>query len=675
MTTDGNDGDDGGASVSTDAQTVVVESGKHPAVPASAGGGLSPAEPTSNLRGGAAASGPIPLSEAPNDEDEFPQRLGRYTLLSRLGVGGMAEVLRAVQDGPAGFQKPVVIKRMLPHLAQDERFVEMFLREARIAAGLNHTNIVQIYELGQEGRHYFIAMEYVDGLSLHALARRAWRERRALPMELLLAAVADSAAGLHYAYTTAGPEGEPLGLVHRDVSPDNLIINREGVTKILDFGIAKGTKSRNVTNTGDIKGKIPYMSPEQLHGLEIDHRADLYALGITFYWLLTGERPFKGDSDLLVMQSIIADAPKPPSAINSTVPPAIESIVMSLLNKDRDKRPHSGAVLANDLHQYLSAERSLTARFVKKIIELPLHDRGPSDRTTDGFVPASPTTGSKLDTESKSLAKQAVEKSSAQSAPAAGAPDAGVDVDVDYLSELVSSAEVPAPDLDDVEPGPPVGRSSLPWAVAAGSVGALLLVGGLALFRSDPGPDPSGGETPVASTAPTEPTGPASSAPPIEAPPTQKVPTPPPESAEPTAKPRVAKKVAKPMTVEVKAPASVTWLTPKGDVLGKGAGTLNVPAGVKKIVAHNQATTGKTTIPVGGKPISYARLPMGQIAVLAFPYANVSIGSKKLGMTPLPKRSLTAGTYVVTLEHEGEKRTKRVVVSPGKVATLKERFK
>jgi serine/threonine-protein kinase len=456
--------------VNTAVPTVVVDSGKHPKAPApedslpASRGGPSP----ESIAGGAKLNEPVVRDE--DEDEEFPQRLGRYTLTQRIGVGGMAEVFKALQDGPAGFQKTVVIKRMLPHLAQDDRFVDMFLREARVAAGLTHSNIVQIYELGQEGRHYYIAMEFVDGISLHSLARRAWRNKKAIPMELILAAVADAASGLHYANTTIDPSGEPLGLVHRDISPDNLMVNREGVTKILDFGIAKGTSSKNVTKTGDVKGKIPFMAPEQLHGMELDHRADLYALGVTFYWLLTGRRPFSGDTDLKLMQAIISAPPSPPTTINSTIPPVIEQLVMQLLAKDRDERPRSGAVLANQLRQHLSAERQYTQAFVTKIVNMESAPTAEEGASPDGFVPASPTTDTLVETAGGTSSRR-----TPASEPSGPMLRVGADASAGTTPQT-SSGAVPIPTHDDDElPLEEPKRSRAPMVGAA--VGLLLLAG------------------------------------------------------------------------------------------------------------------------------------------------------------------------------------------------------
>jgi serine/threonine-protein kinase len=313
-----------------------------------------------------------------------PFQVGDYTCIERLGAGGMAEVFLAEQAGLSGFKKRVVVKRILPHLVEDEVFVEMFQREARVAAGLNHGNIAQILDLGEERGSYFIVMEHVDGLTLYQLARRAWTAQRSLPMDLVLPAIADAARGLHHAHVHRNPDGEAAPIVHRDISPDNLMINIEGVTKIVDFGIAKASRQKSVTRTGELKGKIPFMSPEQLLAQGLDGRSDLYSLGVTMYWLLCGRRPFAHDSDLILMQTIIGQAAPRVASMNPSISNDVDEIVASLLAKAPDERPATGEELAEELLRLVPASRAQTARFVREARELPKPRRGGGT----GSVPA-----------------------------------------------------------------------------------------------------------------------------------------------------------------------------------------------------------------------------------------------------------------------------------------------
>ena len=192
--------------------------------------------------------------------------IGKYKLLRLIASGGMAEVYLARQAGAAGFEKLVCLKRILPHLASDRQFVEMFLNEARLAARLDHPNIVSIYDLGEANGNYFIAMEFIDGPSLRAVAKRARERGERLPIAEVVKIVSMAAGGLHYAHDLADAEGKPLGLVHRDISPDNILVHRNGMAKVVDFGIAKAANSSGRTRTGALKGKVAYMPPEQLRG-------------------------------------------------------------------------------------------------------------------------------------------------------------------------------------------------------------------------------------------------------------------------------------------------------------------------------------------------------------------------------------------------------------------------
>src|SRR5688572_30396314 len=282
-------------------------------------------------------------------------KLGRYRLIQRLGIGGMAEVYLAEQDGPAQFRKRVVVKRILPSLAADANFVAMFVREAQVAAQVAHSNVVQIYELGEEktaeGNEYFIAMEHIDGLTLQRLATASWQAGRAVPVDVVVRCVADAARGLHAAHTLRDETGKPIMLVHRDVSPDNMMVSRDGVTKVLDFGIAKGDLEGPKTRTGNLRGKIPYMAPEQIQGATLDGRCDIWALGVSMYWLLCGERPFDRGTDFHTMQSILQDEPRPPTALNPGISAPLEKIILRCLEKDRTKRHPTAAELADEIEE------------------------------------------------------------------------------------------------------------------------------------------------------------------------------------------------------------------------------------------------------------------------------------------------------------------------------------
>ncbi len=220
-------------------------------------------------------------------------RFGRYQLLHRIAQGGMAEVYLAQQTGPAGFSKRLVIKKIHPHLAHNEEFVGMFLDEARVAAQLNHPNIAQIYELGEDEGQYYIAMEFIDGWNLRQVNKKLRRVGLRIPAELAARIAAEVCAGLDYAHRFKDPSGRNLRIVHRDISPQNIMISRDGVVKVIDFGIAKAATNQQLTQGNVLKGKFSYMSPEQAAGKKLDRRSDIFSLGVVLFEMLMGEKPFR----------------------------------------------------------------------------------------------------------------------------------------------------------------------------------------------------------------------------------------------------------------------------------------------------------------------------------------------------------------------------------------------
>jgi serine/threonine-protein kinase len=274
------------------------------------------------------------------------QRLKNYLLVRRIALGGMGEVWLARQEGPAGFSRPVVIKRVLPSFSADRQFVEMFLNEARLAGRLTHPNVVQLIELGQDESDWFMALEYVHGHTLRALLRSANERKLSLDWGAVAAVASSALVGLHYAHTLKNEQGRPLQLVHRDISPDNLMLSYDGVVKVLDFGIARVVDAISTTRPGSIRGKLAYLSPEHVRGLPLDGRADVFAMGAVLYELLTGRRAFHGQSDAEKMLQVLESDPPPAHTINPAVPRALSAIVERALKKERDERFASAA----DMH-------------------------------------------------------------------------------------------------------------------------------------------------------------------------------------------------------------------------------------------------------------------------------------------------------------------------------------
>jgi serine/threonine-protein kinase len=293
------------------------------------------------------------MERAPRD---FPARVGRYEIITRLDTGGMAEILLGRLTGPSGFERAVVIKRILPHLARNPRFVEMFLDEARIAAGIRHPNVVHVEDLGREGEDLFLVLEYLEGETAASLLRRAKTRGRRIPPAVCAYIAAEACAGLHAAHEVVSPEGAPQNLVHRDVSPANVFLTYGGSVKILDFGIAKAADRIASTEAGQIKGKLAYMSPEQARGLEIDRRSDVYSLGVVLYELSTGKNPHDRATDVEALEALWGGAVAPPSREIAGYPAPLEAICLRALARERDGRFANAAEMRREL---VAAQRAI----------------------------------------------------------------------------------------------------------------------------------------------------------------------------------------------------------------------------------------------------------------------------------------------------------------------------
>jgi serine/threonine protein kinase len=266
--------------------------------------------------------------------------LGRYRLLERLGAGGMAVVYRAVIEGPKGFSRPFVIKRILPSLARDESFVNMLLTEARVSAMLHHPNIVQVHELGEVEGEYFLAMEYVDGADLSTIIRACKQRSLLPPAEVVAHILAELLSALSYAHSLSDETGLPLEIVHRDVSPSNIMLTSNGGVKLLDFGIAKAANHvrDEHTRTGTLKGKLSYLSPEQAEGLFVDRRTDIFALGIVIHEALVMKRLFRGSDDFQTLRHVREAKVLSPSTLRPGLDRELDAVVMRMLARDADER-------------------------------------------------------------------------------------------------------------------------------------------------------------------------------------------------------------------------------------------------------------------------------------------------------------------------------------------------
>ena len=298
------------------------------------------------------------VAAAPPPE-ALPRQFGKYTLLRRLAAGGMAELFLALHRSVAGFEKLVVIKRILPSMNQNKGFIDMLLHEARIAATLSHPNVVQIFDVGQVDGTYFIAMEHIHGEDIQGIVR-AMKKKDLIefPLEHTLSIVLGTCAGLAYAHDKRDLDGRPLSIVHRDISPRNIVVSFTGDVKIVDFGIAKsGIEPGEETASGQLKGKAPYMSPEQARGQSIDWRSDIFATGVMLFELTTGRRLFKGTSEYETLKLIVDKEYPRPSEIKPGYPRELERIVMRALEKDREARYQSAREMQADLEEFVRHER------------------------------------------------------------------------------------------------------------------------------------------------------------------------------------------------------------------------------------------------------------------------------------------------------------------------------
>lgn len=283
-----------------------------------------------------------------------PVVFGKFILLERVSVGGMAEVYRAKLLNAPGFERFFAIKRILPHLAADTDFVTMFINEAKVAVELEHPNVCQIYELGRLGQSHYIAMEFIAGRDVLAIQSHYRRQRKIMSVSQACFIIAQAAQGLDYAHKAVDSAGNPLGLVHRDVSPQNLIVAYDGVVKLIDFGVSKASRRASNSQSGVVKGKFSYMSPEQAADKDVDHRSDIFALGVVFWELLTGRRLFQSESEFAILD-MIQNAPiEKPSKYNRMIPDSVDKICMRALERDLTKRYQWAADMVIDLFDFIN---------------------------------------------------------------------------------------------------------------------------------------------------------------------------------------------------------------------------------------------------------------------------------------------------------------------------------
>jgi serine/threonine protein kinase len=588
------------------------------------------------------------------------RQVGKYQLIRKLATGGMAEVYLAKAAGPMGFEKTLVLKCILPQLAEEPSFVEMFLSEAKLAARLNHSHIAQIFDFGEADGAYFIAMEYIDGPSLGALIKKAALQELALPPALCARLVAEACEGLAFAHDFSDPETrQPLHLIHRDVSPDNLLLSRQGELKVVDFGIAKAAGQAQRTQVGTVKGKLAYMAPEQLRGDPMDRRADVYALGVVLYELLTGHRPYESKSKADLMRAILQDPPTPAVTFRTDLPEPLRRILDQALARDPDLRYPDCAGFQADLEEFIvESGKPVAAQHIAQLItqldavtelpELPrldtalhrkpgldvpglvprpgpAHAREPDDELPELTLLATsihkPAPGVALGEDSTGeMAAPRTQEMKAAEEPSAEFPARSLPVAPSSLSLKVRSAA-----RASHERGTPP-RRLRPWMLALAAV--VLLVGvELLLWRATLPPEP----------------------PPLPAPSEARLP-PPDEPAEPPV-PDTA-----PETLAPEPEPAAPQVEPTAPLLE--------PPDARSVTREPRGTPSSRTATRGSVVF---RIP---------PNTSVFVDGKHLGDSPLAPASLPAGRHTVKLVNTKLARTvtRHIEVKPEQTTLLKVNF-
>ncbi len=605
-----------------------------------------------SAKGVRAAEGPDP-SKAYSLVAMAAQPFDKYTLIGKLGHGGMAEVNLAVVEGKGNFRKLVVIKRLHRHLAMEPGFVDMFLDEARLAARLNHPNVVQTHEVGEWSDNHFLAMEYLDGQGLERLLRISGQRGELIPFDLGARIVSDALDGLAYAHELTDFDGTPLNVVHRDVSPQNIFVTYNGVVKLLDFGIAKAATHVVETRTGVIKGKYAYIAPEQALAYELDQRADLWSMGVVLWEVLTGRRLFKSVNELATLQETLQGEIKLPSAFRPELPTELDTICMRALERDVDARYASAQEMKDDLDRYLaSVPKPPTTKHLARLMRerfaevIEVHKETLSQcLKAGGTLAMSPSTIERL-------VEQPLITPTGMSPLSGSAPS-------------VTPTPTPAPLMQALPPPPALPRGMEPvaeekkkrggllWKV--GVVVALVLFAGIAALAV---PLIGGGGDGV-EQPPVDVTRADVQPPPVIAPPVE----PPPVIAPVVAPAAVAEE---PVTAPVEIPEVA--VEPPRD--GADDTRASEPTAGERRRNRRQRERQEEPRVVEPEPAAPSGAP-GFLTLVTTPWTRVRLGSRDLGTTPLIRLELPPGTHTLHLENpeQGITDTYRVTITSGQTVT------
>jgi serine/threonine-protein kinase len=411
---------------------------------------------------------------------------GKYQLLRKIASGGMGQVFLALEKG-AGFERLVVLKLILPHLSEDEDFLSMFLEEARLVARLAHPNLITILDLTEIDNRYCLAMEYVQGEDVRRLEKHARLAGKPLPVGLALRIIAEAAAGLDYAHQARDAQGKPLRLVHRDVSPQNILVGFDGGVKVIDFGVAKAAGSTSQTATGVLKGKYPYMSPEQANGQHVDARSDLFALGVVMWELITGRRLFKGESDLMTLRLVRDCQVPPPSQLNPKLPPGLDDLVLKALAPSPDARFQDCAAFRLAIEDYILQYRLPASNAHLSAYLRDLYAERIS-RESDPLNLDQLAEDTDLDSKSNPSSRSSIRSLSQRPPPAP--PPSSTGTPVVPPPKPVSNSNGNNRHTQSIAPVP-APRRRIPLVAGAATVGVLLLAaGGAVIFRNRPTVEP-----------------------------------------------------------------------------------------------------------------------------------------------------------------------------------------
>jgi eukaryotic-like serine/threonine-protein kinase len=582
---------------------------------------------------------------------DAPDAIGRYEVVLELGRGGMAVLYLARARGVGGFTRMFAIKRILPHLAADPAFVEMFLDEGRIAARLSHPNLCPVFELGQDRGELFLVMDYLDGVAWEVLAAAAPRDRRGLA--LAAGVLAQACDGLHHAHTFRDVDGTALPVVHRDVSPQNLFVSSDGTCRVLDFGVSKIASDPRRTRTGVRKGKLPYMAPEQIRGEPLDARADVWAVGVMLWEALTGEPLFDRDTDFLTYQAITEAAIPPVTARAraASYPAAIDRVIARALARDRDQRHASARELGHDLLELAgevggAASREAIADAVARLCGDPIAAR--RQAIADALA--------------RRAAAEAARAASTVPGAAAAEGPAGADRDAAATVSMAMRKDA----IVVRRRGPSRGRRR------AGLVGLAAIAAGIAVASLVRGPARPAPPAPASRSAPSAPAAPSASAATAPAPSAvQPAGSGPMAPASPSAAPPPSA-----ATPAASAPAAPRGSAAPGGSAGGPASSAAAPASPGSRQVAVRAGSGRpAAAPAAARPHDPAVRPSGDdppaaaapgwYAIDSSPYATIFIDDRKIGDTPLDRIALPAGSHRVrAVLADGRQRMLTITIAP-----------